>query len=320
MRKKLCTIFAALMMCLFIASPVYAANGRPNVELMKITYGSGKNGLYSPDIWFRNNSGKTIKYLDWYFTLYNRVNDPTPDEITHNSTVHIQIIGPIEPDEPITTTRPSGFLSYEKDTNRYILYNGNSRNVYIDSYGHYFIYADVYYSGYSHDFEGSSGTEIYLTDEEVASNTFYQYTNVKNAWVSNVFSYARLQKVSVTYMDGTTETIDGSIAEEPWLTATISNGIFKDDVKKYSAIYNYRDYVTYNPDLKDILKSNDEYGYFHHFITTGMAEGRRGIQSFLLPAYKYNNSDLVAIFGDDNVKYYQHYMQSGKTEGRKATW
>ena len=39
---------------------------------------------------------------------------------------------------------------------------------------------------------------------------------------------------------------------------------------------------------------------------------------FNLDAYKANNPDLVAAFGNDNVKYYDHYITSGKAEGRIA--
>ena len=33
---------------------------------------------------------------------------------------------------------------------------------------------------------------------------------------------------------------------------------------------------------------------------------------FNLSAYKANNPDLVAVFGDDNVKYYEHYISQGR--------
>ena len=51
----------------------------------------------------------------------------------------------------------------------------------------------------------------------------------------------------------------------------------------------------------------------------GMKEGRQGSSAFNLAAYKANNPDLVAAFGEDNQKYYEHYISSGKSEGRKAS-
>ena len=50
----------------------------------------------------------------------------------------------------------------------------------------------------------------------------------------------------------------------------------------------------------------------------GMKEGRQGSMGFNLNAYKANNPDLVAVFGDDNVKYYEHYISQGRAEGRVA--
>jgi hypothetical protein len=49
-----------------------------------------------------------------------------------------------------------------------------------------------------------------------------------------------------------------------------------------------------------------------------MKEGRQGSAGFNLSAYKANNPDLVAVFGDDNVKYYEHYISQGRAEGRVA--
>ena len=57
---------------------------------------------------------------------------------------------------------------------------------------------------------------------------------------------------------------------------------------------------------------------FEHFVTQGMKEGRQGSAEFNLNAYKANNPDLVAMFGDDNVKYYEHFISSGRAEGRVA--
>ena len=59
--------------------------------------------------------------------------------------------------------------------------------------------------------------------------------------------------------------------------------------------------------------------YLEHFVNSGMKEGRQGSSAFNLAAYKANNPDLVAAFGEDNQKYYEHYISSGKSEGRKAS-
>ena len=86
---------------------------------------------------------------------------------------------------------------------------------------------------------------------------------------------------------------------------------------QYSAIYNYRDYASYNADLVATYGENP-WKLLQHFINSGMKEGRQASSQFNLAAYKANNPDLVALFGDDNIKYYEHSMTNGKAEGRIA--
>ena len=104
MKKRIRVLFTVFIMCLILATPTFAASSAPSVELMNIVLdGPSKTfNSFSPTLYFRNNSGKSVKYYDWYFTLYNRVGDPTPNEATNSSTVHLQVIGPISPDEPIS--------------------------------------------------------------------------------------------------------------------------------------------------------------------------------------------------------------------------
>lgn len=317
MKKRIRVLFTVFIMCLILATPTFAASSAPSVELMNIVLdGPSKTfNSFSPTLYFRNNSGKSVKYYDWYFTLYNRVGDPTPNEATNSSTVHLQVIGPISPDEPITT-KSSATKIGKNGTNRYIYCNNRNCDIYTDYYGNYFIYQTGHYnSGRWYD---DTDTLTYLTPEEAQTRSFYQSVKLDNAWYSGVYSYIRLQKVIVTYMDGTVETIDGSVAESPRINSTLTNNCFKDDVALYSAVYDYWDYRWYNSDLVALFDTN-QYRYFQHFITSGMKEGRQAKKTFNLTAYKANNPDLVSQFGSDNTKYYLHYMSSGQTEGRKAT-
>lgn len=98
---------------------------------------------------------------------------------------------------------------------------------------------------------------------------------------------------------------------------TLQNPPFYQQLAQYQAVYNYQDYLTYNPDLA-ALYGADQKKLFDHFVTSGMKEGRRGSSGFDLNTYKANNPELVAMFGDDNVKYYEHYIANGKAEGRIA--
>ena len=118
-------------------------------------------------------------------------------------------------------------------------------------------------------------------------------------------------------MDGTSETIDGALAEAKRFNTGLTNKPFMEQLSDYSAVYNYKDYRKLNQDLVPLYGDN-QYKYFQHFVSSGMKEGRQGNAEFNLAAYKANNPDLVAAFGNDNVKYYEHYISSGKAEGRKA--
>lgn len=119
----------------------------------------------------------------------------------------------------------------------------------------------------------------------------------------------------ITYMDGSIELI--SDVGSKYRSMTLQNPPFVQQLAQYLAVYNYQDYLTYNPDLA-ALYGADQKKLFDHFVTSGMKEGRRGSSEFDLNTYKANNPELVAMFGDDNVKYYEHYIASGKAEGRTA--
>ena len=326
MRKRIGVLLVTLAALLVCTMPAFATNGKPSVELNNVTVKSNSADGWTATLYFRNNTDKTIKYYDWYFTLYNAVDDPTPDEITHSSTVHLQVVGPSAPEASMPTDRYkiqgnaefSGhpFATSYISTGWYISHNNYLKDVYIDSYGNYLMFDKLDYSRTVHGY-GDRKTCIFLTPDEVKNRVFSKRVTFKNAWYSAVFSYVRLQKVVVTYMDGTTEIINGSVAEATRLNDSLRNGYYEDDLKYYNPVYNCKDYKALNPDLAN-LYGNNEYKYYEHFVTSGMAEGRQGSKYFNLAIYKANNPDLVAAFGNDNVKYYEHYMTTGKTEGRKA--
>jgi len=83
----------------------------------------------------------------------------------------------------------------------------------------------------------------------------------------------------------------------------------------YAAIFDASYYAAANPDVAAAL-GTDENVLLNHFLTSGIAEGRRGCAEFDLSYYMECNSDLVAAFGSDYASYYNHYLTSGKAEGR----
>lgn len=90
------------------------------------------------------------------------------------------------------------------------------------------------------------------------------------------------------------------------------------DTSAFAPVFNSTYYADVNPDLKAIFGTNEDL-LFHHFITSGMAEGRQGSAEFNVHVYKESNADLKAVFGEDLTSYYLHYINSGKAEGRIAS-
>lgn len=315
MKKKfaaiLCT-FVLLLACLCL--PAFAA-GKPNVELMYLEAIWEDNRVYSPTLWFRNNSNKTVKYLDWYVTAYNAVDDKVTDNVL-GATQKLTVVGPMEPSavgrdfdsewkvQP-KVPEESPFRRY-RETGYSVAIDDDFRSVYQDEYNNFFVWPS-----------GNALEEcVYLSNDEIAHAMFSCYCNFDRAgWYSRTVDYLRVDKLVVTYMDGTTETLTN--VGSKYRDMSLQNPPFVQQLAQYQAVYNYQDYLNCNPDLATQFGANQK-ALFEHFVTQGMKEGRQGSAEFNLNAYKANNPDLVAMFGDDNVKYYEHFISSGRAEGRVA--
>ena len=83
----------------------------------------------------------------------------------------------------------------------------------------------------------------------------------------------------------------------------------------YSAVFDADYYLKNNPDVAK-WTNNDKDKAFQHFVSCGMAEGRRGNEAFDVQSYYNEYPDLRAAFGTDIVRYYEHYATFGKGEGR----
>lgn len=314
MRKKFTAFWVTLVLCILVAVPVFAAS-KPALELMYFTFNMNPAGGVSPSLHYRNNSTKTIKYIDWNITAYNRVGDRTPDEITGYATKTIRTVGPIEPFQLIRTSSDSLRANYGasedspftmyKETAYCIDNNGDLESVYQDENDNFFIRP-------SYD----DSENIYLTEDEIQNAMFYNKCDFDAIWYNNLIDYLNVDKVVITYMDGTTQILTNMGSK--YRNTPLQNKPFIQQIERYSSVYNYRDYAALNPDLESVFGTNQK-RYFEHFISNGMKEGRQGSKEFDLAAYKANNPDLAALFGNDNVKYYEHYIAGGKQEGRLAT-
>lgn len=85
----------------------------------------------------------------------------------------------------------------------------------------------------------------------------------------------------------------------------------------YSAVYDYRFYISHNPDIKAAFGNNDILALMH-FVYYGMKEGRQAKEDFNVHKYKNRYVDLQRAFGNDLKSYYLHYMTYGQKEKRSG--
>ena len=93
----------------------------------------------------------------------------------------------------------------------------------------------------------------------------------------------------------------------------------------YSPVYDFDFYTSNNGDVlnafttvKGGLKFVDDAAVLRHFVSCGMAEGRRGNESFDVYGYRNRYADLRKAFGMSLKSYYIHYLNCGIKEGRNG--
>ena len=289
---------------------------KPSIEIITMQVNWEDNYVCDPTIYSRNNTNKTMKYVDFYATAYNRVGDPIPGVATKKLTV----VGPIEPfrvarnngaqlymDQNFSDDSPFKYYT-ESDYAVSIGEDDVLTRVYCDSYGNFFVMPDT----------NNIDSCTYLSEDEVQNATCdggCRFDNVM--WTSNIIDHINVDYAVVTYMDGSRETVRNA-DNGAHRGIRLQNPPFVQQLAQYQAVYNYKDYLKLNPDLAEVFGTNQK-ALFEHFVTNGMKEGRQGNYQFNLAAYKTNNPDLVAAFGNSNVKYYEHYISNGKAEGRIAS-
>ena len=321
MKKKILALLLMVTLCLSLAVPCFAAS-KPAVDIVSTEFRINSVGGVNVTIDYCNNSGKTIKYITWYMTPYNAVGDPVRCSIRGYSQVSGKTTGPVEPstinlnftEELSSKFRADPDNPFEASY-RYTDYHINTRG--ISEYGtvkQSMVYADKF----NNLFVDSGNGYTYLTQDEIDNDLYdYHIAFFECAWYNGTINSFKVNKVVVEFMDGSKQTISEKQLYGEKYNHVLQGTPFLDTVNQYAAVYNYKDYMNYNPDLAAIFSDNQK-ALFEHFINNGMKEGRQASSEFILAAYKANNPDLVAIFGDDNAKYYEHYISSGKAEGRKA--
>ena len=94
----------------------------------------------------------------------------------------------------------------------------------------------------------------------------------------------------------------------------------------YSAVYDPEYYLEHNADVRSFYSRSvgslvllDDTGVIGHFVSCGMAEGRRGNEAFDVQSYKNRYTDLQIAYGNRLDLYYLHYLTFGFYEGRSGT-
>lgn len=301
--KRFLTIAVTAFLCCLLAVPCFAAS-TPAVQVYYTRSHMNSVGGIEPTIGWRNTSGKTIKYVDWYLTAYNSVGDPVRCDISGKSTIVAESVGPIDSYSPISGY---GFGYY---------FGSRSVSGWEDNRGNYSY--SVIFDQYFYTAEESRNANVLLTPDEVENAVYDHQSEFDPCWYNYSISEFRISKAIVTFMDGSKTTVSGDKVYSPYYGHIHTNKSYGELLEQYASVYNPQDYVEYNPDVHDAIGST-RYLLLDHFIKFGMKEGRQGSSEFNLDVYKANNPDLVTLFGDDNVKYYEHYIFSGKAEGRKAS-
>ena len=91
-RKLSAALLTIVLLCMCFCGSAFAAK-KPSIEIITMQVNWEDNYVCDPTIYSRNNTNKTMKYVDFYATAYNRVGDPIPGVATKKLTV----VGPIEP-------------------------------------------------------------------------------------------------------------------------------------------------------------------------------------------------------------------------------
>lgn len=313
MKKKFAALVCTLaLFCVCLCGTAFAAK-KPSIELMGLYAVWNEPMVSNPTIYFRVNSNKTIKYADWYVSAYNRVGDKT----SMFPTKKLTMVGPLE---PFHLERNTDFELMIQDnaeeTSPFRYYKMAPYNIATDD-GIQWVYQDIYGNFFVKPDESNPDTYTYLSEDEI-QNAMFNYSGGEFPdvwWRDWAIDYLAVDKVVITYMDGSTETVTN--VSSKYRDTILQNPPFAKQLAQYQSVYNYQDYLRLNPDLAQVL-GTDQKALFEHFITNGMREGRQGSAEFNLDTYKANNPDLVAAFGSDNVKYYEHYISTGKAEGRIA--
>lgn len=272
MKKKFLAFLLTGILCLSLAVPCFAAS-KPAVEITHTWFKTNSVGGVTVEIYYCNNSSKTIKYITWYMTPYNAVGDPVKCSVRGYSQISGKTTGPIEPfnlqidksqklgskyrgdpDSPFETMYRSTYYKINNGANIYnYLYADKNDNFFVDT----------------------SAGAIYLTNDEIANSAYDDREALFDcAWYNGTIRSFRVNKAVVEFMDGSKQTISEKQLYGEKYNHVLQSKPFLTTVNQYADVYNYKEYIQYNPDLAATFGDNQK-ALFEHFINSGMSEGRQ---------------------------------------------
>lgn len=167
------------------SSPAYSVGGdylNDNIKILRVYANVNSAGGAEPEIIWRNDSGKTIKYIYFRAVPYNAVGDSVSCRISGDTYARLKATGPYEP----FNSNAIGFSAY-------FYYDGWCQPV----FGGYTDGAYVYIG---------STDKYYLTAEDY-NYIFDNETSWDAVWYNNSIQSIKITEIEVIYMDGSSETI-----------------------------------------------------------------------------------------------------------------
>ena len=140
-----------------------------------------------PYIYWKNDSGKTIKYITFTAVPYNAVDDIVASSIGNKTYVDLQVTGPIGPaGEDFAERGNYYFIGEDKFVCVCSQQNGEGIFYYTDTYD-----------------------KVYLSEDEYQN--IYRTSSWSAIWYNGSIRKVTVTKIYVEYMDGTTETINNPV-------------------------------------------------------------------------------------------------------------
>ena len=165
------------------------------IRVLEVRYNSSDGKWYWPEIFWRNESDKTIKYIDFWFQPYNAVDDPVRCSISGHSEQECSITGPIEKTNVGTYFELKEYSGYSSERGAWTPVTFQEG----DPYAMPLIPTDNY---------------IYLSPEDIERTAiFYRWENV---WKNSDIRRIELNAIRIRYMDGSTFYISPSEIGYVW--------------------------------------------------------------------------------------------------------